>query len=71
MAEAFGVDAARLKIVVFRLCGPPRVHLGLAVRPPAALRQSDALLLNQGIEYLFMAVVGGAGACGARSWAQR
>ena len=43
MAEAFGVDGARLKIVVVRLRGAARVRLRLAVRAPAALRQSDAV----------------------------
>jgi branched-chain amino acid transport system permease protein len=37
------------------------VHIRLALRTLAALRESDPFNLNQGIEYLFMAVVGGAG----------
>ena len=43
MAEAFGVNAARMKIVVFRLRGAARVRLGLALRAPAALREPDAV----------------------------
>ncbi|HTS20614.1 MAG TPA: branched-chain amino acid ABC transporter ATP-binding protein/permease [Casimicrobiaceae bacterium] len=61
MAEAFGVDAARLKIVVFVyaallacISGWLYAHLQRFVNP-------TPFGLNQGIEYLFMAVVGGAG----------
>ncbi len=61
MAEAFGVDAARLKIVVFVyaallacVSGWLYAHLQRFVNP-------TPFGLNQGIEYLFMAVVGGAG----------
>jgi branched-chain amino acid transport system permease protein len=61
MAEAFGVDAVRLKIIVFVyaallacVSGWLYAHLQRFVNP-------TPFGINQGIEYLFMAVVGGAG----------
>jgi ABC-type branched-subunit amino acid transport system ATPase component/ABC-type branched-subunit amino acid transport system permease subunit len=61
MAHACGVDTARLKIVVFVyaallacVSGWLYAHLQRFVNP-------TPFGLNQGIEYLFMAVVGGAG----------
>ncbi|HEX3633408.1 MAG TPA: branched-chain amino acid ABC transporter ATP-binding protein/permease [Casimicrobiaceae bacterium] len=61
MAEAFGVNAGRLKIVVFIyaallacVSGWLYAHLQRFVNP-------TPFGINQGIEYLFMAVVGGAG----------
>src|SRR5258705_807425 len=61
MAEAFGVNGARLKIVVFIyaallacVSGWLYAHLQRFVNP-------TPFGINQGIEYLFMAVVGGAG----------
>jgi len=61
MAEAFGVDGARLKIVAFVyaallacISGWLYAHLQRFVNP-------TPFNINQGIEYLFMAVVGGAG----------
>jgi branched-chain amino acid transport system permease protein len=61
MAEAFGVDAGRLKIVIFVyaallacISGWLYAHLQRFVNP-------TPFGINQGIEYLFMAVVGGAG----------
>ncbi|MEO6567064.1 MAG: branched-chain amino acid ABC transporter ATP-binding protein/permease [Casimicrobiaceae bacterium] len=61
MAEAFGVNAARLKIVVFVyaallacISGWLYAHLQRFVNP-------TPFGINQGIEYLFMAVIGGAG----------
>ncbi len=61
MAEAFGVDTVRLKIVVFvyaallaSVSGWLYAHLQRFVNP-------TPFGINQGIEYLFMAVVGGAG----------
>ena len=61
MAEAFGVDAARLKIVTFVyaallacISGWLYAHLQRFVNP-------TPFGVPQGIEYLFMAVVGGAG----------
>src|SRR5215470_16853431 len=61
MAEAFGVDTARLKIVVFVyaallacVSGWLYAHLQRFVNP-------TPFGINQGIEYLFMAVLGGAG----------
>jgi branched-chain amino acid transport system permease protein len=60
MVESFGVDAARLKIVVFVyaallacVSGWLYAHLQRFVNP-------TPFGINQGIEYLFMAVVGGA-----------
>ena len=61
MSEAFGVNAARLKMVVFVyaallacMSGWLYAHLQRFVNP-------TPFGLQQGIEYLFMAVVGGAG----------
>jgi branched-chain amino acid transport system permease protein len=61
LAEAFGVNAGRLKIVVFVyaallacVSGWLYAHLQRFVNP-------TPFGLNQGIEYLFMAVIGGAG----------
>ncbi len=61
MVEAFGVNAARLKIVIFVyaallacISGWLYAHLQRFVNP-------TPFGINQGIEYLFMAVVGGAG----------
>src|SRR6478609_1727819 len=61
MAEAFGVNGARLKIVAFIyaallacISGWLYAHLQRFVNP-------TPFGVNQGIEYLFMAVVGGAG----------
>src|SRR6476661_7878750 len=61
MAEAFGVNGARLKIVAFVyaallacVSGWLYAHLQRFVNP-------TPFGINQGIEYLFMAVVGGAG----------
>ena len=61
MAEAFGVNGARLKIVVFVyaallacISGWLYAHLQRFVNP-------TPFFITQGIEYLFMAVVGGAG----------
>src|SRR5690242_17712432 len=61
MAESFGVNAGRLKIVAFVyaallacVSGWLYAHLQRFVNP-------TPFGINQGIEYLFMAVVGGAG----------
>jgi branched-chain amino acid transport system permease protein len=61
MAQAFGVNGARLKIVVFVyaallacISGWLYAHLQRFVNP-------SPFGINQGIEYLFMAVIGGAG----------
>ena len=61
MAEAFGVDGARLKIIAFVyaallacISGWLYAHLQRFINP-------TPFDLRQGIEYLFMAVVGGAG----------
>jgi ABC-type branched-subunit amino acid transport system permease subunit len=68
MAEAMGVDTSALAHGDLRPRRPARLRLGLAVCAHAALRESDPFGLHIGIEYLFMAVVGGAGTSGARSW---
>src|SRR5438270_12951944 len=61
MAEAFGVNGARLKIIAFVyaallacISGWLYAHLQRFINP-------TPFGINQGIEYLFMAVVGGAG----------
>ena len=61
MAEAFGVNGARLKIIAFVyaallacISGWLYAHLQRFINP-------TPFDLRQGIEYLFMAVVGGAG----------
>ena len=61
MAEAMGIDTASMKIVVFvyaavvaAMSGWLLAHLQRAINP-------SPFSLNAGIEYLFMAVVGGAG----------
>ena len=61
IVESFGVDAARLKIIVFVyaallacVSGWLYAHLQRFVNP-------SPFGINQGIEYLFMAVVGGGG----------
>jgi ABC-type branched-subunit amino acid transport system permease subunit len=48
MAEAMGVNTARAKILVFTVAALYARHLGLALRAPAALRQSDAVLADAG-----------------------
>ncbi|TAK88610.1 MAG: branched-chain amino acid ABC transporter ATP-binding protein/permease [Betaproteobacteria bacterium] len=60
MAESFGIDTARLKLVIFLyaallagLSGWLYAHFTRYVSP-------GAFTVNMGIEYLFMAVVGGA-----------
>ncbi|MCK7500777.1 MAG: hypothetical protein MZW92_69245 [Comamonadaceae bacterium] len=56
------MNTLRLKAGDLRAGGAAGLRLRLAVRALAALRQPDAVrACNQGIEYLFMAVVGGAG----------
>ena len=61
MAEAMGVNTARMKVIIFviaamlaSISGWLYAHLQRAVNP-------TPFGLNAGIEYLFMAVVGGAG----------
>ncbi len=61
MAESFGIDMARYKVIIFVyaallacLSGWLYAHMQRAVSP-------SPFGLNYGIEYLFMAVVGGAG----------
>src|SRR6516164_10178364 len=61
MAEAFGVDTARLKIVVFVYAALLACVSGWLYAHLQRFVNSTPFGLNQGIEYLFMAVVGGAG----------
>src|SRR5437764_487390 len=59
MAEAFGVDTARLKIVVFVYAAPLACVSGWLYAHLQRFVNPTPFGLNQGIEYLFMAVVGG------------
>lgn len=61
MVEAFGVDAARLKIVVFVYAGLLACVSGWLYAHLQRFVNPTPFYINQGIEYLFMAVVGGAG----------
>jgi branched-chain amino acid transport system permease protein len=61
MAEAFGVDAARLKIVVFVYAALLACISGWLYAHLQRFLNPTPFGINQGIEYLFMAVVGGAG----------
>jgi ABC-type branched-subunit amino acid transport system ATPase component/ABC-type branched-subunit amino acid transport system permease subunit len=61
MVEAFGVDAARLKIVVFVYAGLLACISGWLYAHLQRFVNPSPFGINQGIEYLFMAVVGGAG----------
>jgi branched-chain amino acid transport system permease protein len=61
MVEAFGVDAARLKIVVFVYAGLLACVSGWLYAHLQRFVNPSPFSINQGIEYLFMAVVGGAG----------
>jgi ABC-type branched-subunit amino acid transport system ATPase component/ABC-type branched-subunit amino acid transport system permease subunit len=61
MVEAFGVDAARLKIVVFVYAGLLACVSGWLYAHLQRFVNPSPFYINQGIEYLFMAVVGGAG----------
>jgi branched-chain amino acid transport system permease protein len=61
MAEAFGVDAARLKIIVFVYAGLLACVSGWLYAHLQRFVNPSPFGINQGIEYLFMAVVGGAG----------
>ncbi len=61
MAESFGVDTARLKTIVFLYAALFAGAVGLAVRAFPALRQPERRSTSTpGIDYLFMAVIGGA-----------
>jgi ABC-type branched-subunit amino acid transport system permease subunit len=69
MAEAMGVDTARSKVVIFLIAalfgcisGWLYAHLQRFVNP-------TPFSLNMSIEYLFMAVLGGAAMSGVRCWA--
>jgi branched-chain amino acid transport system permease protein len=61
MVEAFGVDGARLKIVVFVYAGLLACVSGWLYAHLQRFVNPSPFYINQGIEYLFMAVVGGAG----------
>jgi branched-chain amino acid transport system permease protein len=61
MAEAFGVDAGRLKIVVFVYAAVLACTSGWLYAHLQRFVNPTPFGINQGIEYLFMAVVGGAG----------
>jgi ABC-type branched-subunit amino acid transport system ATPase component len=61
VVEAFGVDAARLKIVVFVYAGLLACVSGWLYAHLQRFVNPSPFSINQGIEYLFMAVVGGAG----------
>ncbi len=61
MAEAFGVNAVRLKIVVFVYAAALACVSGWLYAHLQRFINPTPFGINQGIEYLFMAVVGGAG----------
>jgi len=61
MVEAFGVDAARLKIIVFVYAGLLACVSGWQYAHLQRFVNPSPFGILQGIEYLFMAVVGGAG----------
>ena len=61
MAEAFGVNAVRLKIVVFIYAAALACVSGWLYAHLQRFINPTPFGINQGIEYLFMAVVGGAG----------
>jgi branched-chain amino acid transport system permease protein len=61
MAEAMGISTFSYKVTGVRAGGHPGLRLGLAVCALPAHRQPLALRIAKGIEYLFMAVLGGVG----------
>src|SRR6266540_3213428 len=61
MVEAFGVDAARLKILVFVYAGLLACVSGWLYAHLQRFVNPSPFGIHQGIEYLFMAVVGRAG----------
>ncbi len=61
MAEAFGVNAVRLKIVIFVYAAALACVSGWLYAHLQRFINPTPFGINQGIEYLFMAVVGGAG----------
>jgi branched-chain amino acid transport system permease protein len=61
MVEAFGVNAVRLKIVVFVYAAALACVSGWLYAHLQRFINPTPFGINQGIEYLFMAVVGGAG----------
>ena len=72
MAQAFGVEPAAVKIVAFVYAALLAAHLGLALCPPAALRQSDAVRHpGRASNTCSWRSSAAPGACGARSSARR
>jgi branched-chain amino acid transport system permease protein len=61
MAESFGVDTARLKTVVFLYAALFAAVSGWLYAHFLRFVSPNAFNVNAGIEYLFMAVIGGAG----------
>src|SRR5438034_3659421 len=61
MAEAFGVDASRIKIIIFVYAAALACVSGWLYAHLQRFFNPTPFGINQGIEYLFMAVVGGAG----------
>jgi len=61
MAESFGVNAVRLKIVIFVYAAALACVSGWLYAHLQRFINPTPFGVNQGIEYLFMAVVGGAG----------
>jgi branched-chain amino acid transport system ATP-binding protein len=69
MAEAMGVDTSRARMVIFVLAALQACASGWLYAHLQRFVNPTPFGLHIGIEYLFMAVVGGAGRCGGRWWA--
>jgi branched-chain amino acid transport system permease protein len=61
MAEAMGVDTSRSRIVIFVIAALHACAAGWLYAHMQRLVNPSPFGLHHGIEYLFMAVVGGAG----------
>jgi branched-chain amino acid transport system permease protein len=61
MAEAMGISTFRYKLTAFVLAAMLACHLGLAVAHFQRTVNPSPFGINKGIEYLFMAVLGGVG----------